>query len=348
MSDDILKIASLITEDPDIFDEYQEKFQEHTTLDEEIFGDIVGILKQVADDNGLTLDHRRLKVKFNPAGLTIKNIYLNSSDPNKKRELIANVAEITGDENIKNNFNKNLRTNLYLAINREFADRVREELNLEVTHQSNEPVEGEDPSEIMPMATFTQPAVRAEQPEEEIEPPSGPEPDAGPEGEPMPGPEEDFGLGGLGGMGGMGGPPMDFGAEEEVPEELGGEEPEVGPFGVEEPSGEAPEGEEEVEEAPPPEEGEEDTMLAFEDIQGIADLLTEDPDILAENLQDCLKCGKPNRINRNICWACGRNLDDPARRGAPKTTDIVAYEPAERSQVDFGLVLGRKPKFEVE
>jgi hypothetical protein len=280
MSDDVFKIASLITEDPDIFDEYQDKFHENTTLDEGIYGEIVGILKQVADENGLTLDHRRLKVKFNPSGLTIKNIYLDSSDASTKRDLMANVADISGDDNVRNKFNEKLRENLYLSINREFADRVREELNLEVTHQSTEPLEGEDASEILPMATFTQPAVKAEKPEEDIEPPSGAEPDAGPEGEEMPGPEEDFGLGGMGG-GAMGGPPMDMGmdmgleGEEGAAEELGGAEPEVGPFGIEEPAEGAPEGEEE--EAPPPEEGEE--MLAFEDVNRIASMLTEDPDI---------------------------------------------------------------------
>ena len=275
MSADIQKIATLITEDPDIFDDYQEKFKEHTTLDAEIFGDIVGILKQVAEENGLILNYDRLKVRFNPAGLTIKNIYLDYTNPSKKRDLIAQVAEVTGDDNIKNNFNENLRNNLYLAINRAFADRVREELNLEVTHQSTEPKEGENSSEIMPMVTFTQPAVRAEEPEEEIEPPSGAEPEGGPEGV-LPGPEEDMGLGGMGGggMGPMGGP-MDMGleGEEGAEEGLEGAEPEVGPFGVEEPAEEAPEGEEE---APPPEEDEE---LSFEGIQRIARMLTDDPDI---------------------------------------------------------------------
>jgi hypothetical protein len=275
MSADIQKIATLITEDPDIFANYQEKFKEHTTLDAEIFGDIVGILKQVAEENGLILNYDRLKVRFNPAGLTIKNIYLVADNPSKKRDLIAKVAEVTGDDNIKNNFNENLRNNLYLAINREFADRVREELNLEVTHQSTEPEEGENSSEIMPMVTFTQPAVRAEEPEKEIEPPSGAEPEGGPEGVP-PGPEEDMGLGGMGGggMGPMGGP-MDMGleGEEGAEEGLEGAEPEVGPFGIEEPAEEAPEGEEE--EAP----SEEDEEIAFEGIQRIARMLTDDPDV---------------------------------------------------------------------
>jgi len=283
MSDDILKIASLITEDPDIFDDYQEKFAENTTLDEEVFGDIVGILKQIAEKSGLVLDHRRLKVKFNPAGLTIKNIYLNCVDPQKKKELVARVADTTGDDNIKHNFSKNLRVNYYLAINREFADRVREELNLEVTHQSTNPEDGHDPSELMPMATFTQPSVTAEEPEEEFEDPMGAEPEGGPEPtEQMP-PEDDMGMGMGGGLGGGGfGEPMgdlegDLEGGEEDLEGGEGADPELGPFGVEEPGEEGQE--EEAEAAPPPEEGEEKDMLSFENVQRIADLLTEDPDV---------------------------------------------------------------------
>jgi hypothetical protein len=47
----------------------------------------------------------------------------------------------------------------------------------------------------------------------------------------------------------------------------------VGPFGIEEPAEEAPEGEEE--EAP----SEEDEEIAFEGIQRIARMLTDDPDV---------------------------------------------------------------------
>ena len=103
--------------------------------------------------------------------------------------------------------------------------------------------------------------------------PTGPEPMGGPE--PM-APEEDMGMGmgggGLGGdLGGLPEPPSD---ELEPPEGEGEEEPEVGPFGVE-----APEGEEGEEEAPAEDEGGEEELPAFESIDRIANMLTEDPDI---------------------------------------------------------------------
>jgi hypothetical protein len=280
--EDVDRIASVITEDPDIFTKYSDTFNQNTVLDEETYGEIVGILKDVAKQNGLILNHRKLKIRFNPAGLTIKNIDLDCPDAHTKRELAKRVAAITGDDNIKHTFNKNLKVNLYNAINREFSDRVREELNLEVTHQT---VEANDPLSapgVLPMATFTQPAVRAEKPEEELEDiaPMGPEPEGGPE---VPEPEMgDEGMGGLGGggMGGLGGLP-------ELPSEEGAEDIEAGPFGVEEPEEGAEEGEEgeleggeEEEPAPPPEEGEE--LLSFESIERIASMLTEDPDIFSE------------------------------------------------------------------
>lgn len=281
MSDSVRGIARLLTEDPDIFKNYRKVFQANTVLDEDIYGEIVGILKDVAEKNGLILDHRKLKVKFNPAGITIKNIHLDCPDTNTKRELAHRVADITGDDNIKHTFNKNLRVNLYNAINREFADRVREELNLEVTHQSMDPEGAMDPSEVMPMATFSQPAMTAEKPEEELDmgEPMGPEPEGGPA---QPAPEE-AGLGGMpmgGGMG-LGGDLGDLGeppSEEEMPEAGGeGEEPEVGPFGVEAPGGEEEEGE--AEKAPPLQPGEEDELVSFENVNRIAEMLTEDPDI---------------------------------------------------------------------
>ena len=286
MSDSVKGIARLLTEDPDVFSDYQAKFNEHTVLDEEIYGEIVGILKDVAEKNGLILDHSRLKVKFNPAGISIQNIHLEAPDPRVKRDLINRVAEVTGDDNIKHTFNKNLRVNLYNAINKEFADRVREELNLEVTHQATDPEMARNSSEVLPMATFAQPAVTAEKPEEEMDMagPMGAEPEGGPE---APAPAGDMGMGGMGmggmggGMGGMG-PMGDLEGLEEPPspEEgpegaAGAEDPEAGPFGVEPP-------EEEAEEAPPPKPGEEDDMLSFESIQRIANMITEDPDIFED------------------------------------------------------------------
>lgn len=277
MSDYIKNIAKILTEDPDVFSKYEEKFEENTVLDEEVYGEIVGILKSVAKKNGLILDHTKLKVKFNPAGLTIKDIYLDCPDPRTKRDLAKRVAKITGDDNVKHTFNKNLRINLYNAINREFADKVREELNLEVTHQARDPENAENSSEVLPMSTFTQPAVTAEKPEEEFElrEPSEPEPEGGPETSE---PEPEMGMGNIG-MGGM--PPMgDIGGMEDM-EASGGEEeaeeleePEIGEFGLE-PPGE----EEEAEEAPPPEPEEEDEMISFENVSRVANILTEDPDI---------------------------------------------------------------------
>lgn len=280
MSDSINRIANLITEDPDVFTKYHEEFEENTVLDEETYGEIVGILKDVAEENGLVLNHRNLKIKFNPAGMTIKNIDLSCPDAVTKRDLANRVAAITGDNNIKHTFNQNLKVNLYNAINREFADRVREELNLEITHQTVDPDEVEDPSEVLPMATFTQPAVRAEKPEEGLEEiePSGAEPESSPE---VPESEEELegmGGGGLGGLGGLGGM-EDLEGLEEPPSDEETEEPEVGPFGLEEPEGGAEEGEEKAEPAPPPEEGEEDELISFEEIYKIGNYLTEDPDI---------------------------------------------------------------------
>ena len=271
----ISKIASMLTEDPDVFSDYEDAFREHSTLDDDVYGDIVRILKDVVEKNGAQLDHSKLSVQFNPAGLTLKNIYIDVVDPSVKRELIDRVAQTTGDDNIKHNFNKNLRINLYNAINREFADRVRTELNLEVSHQAMNPEDSENPSEVLPMATFTQPAVTAEPPEDVgMEEPMGPEPEGGPE-QLAPPPEEGLPGGGMGlGSGGMpplgGAPP---GAEENLEEPPS---PERGPEGEEELEG--PEGAPE-EPAPPPEEGEEEEMIKFESVQTIADLITDDPDI---------------------------------------------------------------------
>ena len=92
MLDPIKKIAKILTEDPDIFSNYQEKFRANTVLDEEIYGEIVGILKDVAKKNGLQLDHRKIKVKFNPSGLTIKNNYLECPDSLTKREIAMSFA----------------------------------------------------------------------------------------------------------------------------------------------------------------------------------------------------------------------------------------------------------------
>jgi hypothetical protein len=271
MSDSVKRIARLITEDPDVFSVYQDKFRDHTVLDAEVFGEIVGILQDVAANNGLVLDRSKLKVRFNPAGISIKNIYLDSPDSATKRDLAHRIATITGDDNIKHTFSKNLKVNLYQAISGEFADRVREELNLEVTHQSRDPGDADDPSTILPMATFTQPAVTAEAPEEEFD--MGEPMGAEPEGGPMPmAPEEGMPPMGGGDLGGpMGGEPELPNEELPPPEGEEGEEPEAGPFGIE-----PPEGEEGAEEAPPPEEEEEPPM---EGIERIAQMLTEDPDM---------------------------------------------------------------------
>jgi len=332
--DDIAKIASLLTEDPDIFSDYEKAFEDQTVLDQSIYGDIVRILKEVAENNGMVLDHTKLKVRFNPAGLTLRNIHLEVVDPAVKRELVDRVAQTTGDDNIRHNFSQNLRANLYTAINKEFADRVREELNLDVTHQTTD-VEGlEDTSEVLPMATFVQPAATAERPEEEMDmgEPVGAEPEAelAPEAPPMEPPMPP--MGGGGGLGGLGGPPPEPPSEEPVPEAPPGEEgAPPGPYGLEPP-------EEEEEELPPPPEEE---APRFEDVETIADMLTEDPDVFAEMaLRDCPRCGKPNREKRSSCWKC----DHPFRRQR-KQTGRVGYHDPDEPGGGAGLVLGKSPKF---
>ena len=326
MSDSVNRIARLITEDPDIlserenvFSKYQDKFRDHTVLDAEVFGEIVGILQDVAEMNGLTLDRSRLKVRFNPSGITIKNIILDSPDSVTKRELAHRMADITGDDNIKHTFSKNLKVNLYQAISGEFADRVREELNLEVTHQSRDPGDARDPSKILPMATFTQPAVTAEKPEEEFAEPMGAEPEGGP----MPmAPEEE--LGGLGGgMGGpMGGLPELPSEEGELPEEGAEEEPEVGDFGLEPPAeGEETEGEAEEEEEPAP--------AVEESIRRIAAMLTEDPDIIEEGRwSKCPKCGNEDAyLSFNNEWECpDRNCELHSQRRSNEINPLGGYD----------------------
>ena len=308
MSDVVKGIARLITEDPDVFSVYQDKFRDHTVLDAEVFGEIVGILQDVAANNGLVLDRSKLKVRFNPAGISIKNIHLDSPDSATKRDLADRIATMTGDDNIKHTFSKNLRVNLYQAISGEFADRVREELNLEVTHQSRDPQDADDPSGILPMATFTQPAVTAEAPEEEFD--MGEPMGAEPEGGPMPmAPEEGMPPMGGGGLGGpMGGEP-ELPSEDLPPPEGEGEEgPDVGPFGVEAPEGE--EGAEGAEEGPEP--APEEEPAVEESVERIAQMLTEDPDIFSESRCPAgmgEQCTGDCRGEPLPCWVCGNPTD---------------------------------------
>ncbi len=267
----IKKIAEMLTEDPDIFSDYQEQFSKNTILDEEIYSDIVSILMDVAKNNSLKLDVKKLTIKFNPAGFTINNIHLQPLiDPTVKKsrkeitkELADRVAEITGDPNIKNTFHKNLRVNFYTAINQEFADRIREELNLEITHQSRDLMGDEDSSNVLPMATFTQPAITAEKPVETM-------------AEPMAEPMDEFGM-----------EPAPELAPELAPAPEG-EEMEAGPFGLESPE----EGEEiasEEGEEVAPEEGEEvapeeDEEVAPEEEEVPAESIIKNTTVLTENL----------------------------------------------------------------
>ena len=253
---EIWRIARTISEAKDPLEDYHDKWNSKTVLSDDTYYQVVGILKKVAAENGCVLDHRKLSIEFIPPGFIIKNIYLDCPDPSHKKKLVKNLADSTGDETIKHTFDDNLRVNLYNALNRVFGDRVREELNLDVTHQFQALPPGSDDearSETLPMVTVTTPKVDTGVEDDvfgdddlgDVSPL-----DLGPEGPEEPAPEEDL-------------PPP---GEEEAPgteiqlpgfEDEGGE-PEGGP-----------------EDELPPLGGDEEDLVSFESIQRIAHLVDD-------------------------------------------------------------------------
>lgn len=232
MADYIHKIASLITEDPDVFSPYQKAWKKGSALDLADYHKVVGALKEVARRNDCELDESRLTVELIPPGFIIKNIFLDCGDPRKKLQLAQRLADASGDDDIRHSFDENLRINLYNAINKEFAELVRDQFNLEVTHQAMDvgPDSEIDRAEILPMCTIIAPSASVRPDESELPPDLG-------------APESDLGL-----------PPPPPGTPE---------------------SGELTE--------PFPGEGEtpaEKEMIEFEHVGRIANMITEDPDLI--------------------------------------------------------------------
>jgi hypothetical protein len=264
MPDHIARIAQLLTEDPDSIlkslNADDKRWDEETVASKENSIEAVKILAKVASDNGCILDQDKITTKLKDDGFTLRNVIIRCEDPAAKQELKQRLADTTGDESILNSFDKNLHASLYQAINAEFADRLKEEAGLEVSHVKHEDEDDEDTSGDHVDIPIVVPAIRAKPPEEAPE-------DLGMEGGPPP-PEEPLEA--------PGAPPEPLGAppEEGMPAPppgppMGpeGAEPEMGEFGVEPPE----------EELGPPDEDE--AMINFEQVQRIADLLTEDPDI---------------------------------------------------------------------
>lgn len=260
MANHIKKIARLLTEDPDVivercptitqaFERYKDAWKRGSILSLSDFHKVAGALKKVAASNECALDDARLTVMLIPSGFVMKNIFIDCGDHEKVQELAERLADQSGDPQMKHKFEENLRVNLYNAMNKEFADLVREKFNLDVTHQMMDvgPDSKTERKDVLPMATITVPKVDVE-PEESVEDELDlPMPPGGLEGGETP-PE---------GLGPEGGP--DLGPEAPMGPEGGLEMP--GPPG---------------EEAVMP--GEEDVEV--EHISRIANMITEDPDII--------------------------------------------------------------------
>lgn len=264
MSDHIAIIAQLLTEDPDTIkksiDKIDDRMKEQSGLEPEDYIKAMAILKDVAKNNGCSLDEDALApIELSPGAISAKNVMIRCDDPNTKRKLKQRLSDTLGDNSINNAFDNKLHTNLYQAINAEFADRLQEE-GLEVSHNAHAE-DGQESDHVD--LTFTRQTIRAKQPEEAPEDLEGedglPPPEApleGPEGPPA-APEPPPAEGGAPGP--MAGPP---------------EGPPMGEFGMEPPPEAPPEDEELL---PPPDEDE--AMINFEQVQRIAGMLTEDPDI---------------------------------------------------------------------
>ena len=164
-------IARLISEDSSMFDDFQDKWESKTVLNDDTYFKVIGILKQTCEDNGCKLDYSRLAVDFIPPGFVIKNIFIDCPNRAKKKELVDALVRTTGDRTLLHTFDDNLRVNLYHALSRQFAEKVRYELDLDITHQFRALPPGSDRSdraEVMPMCTVTVPKVSLEDEEESI------------------------------------------------------------------------------------------------------------------------------------------------------------------------------------
>jgi len=252
----IKKIAEFMIEDEDPLSDFHDKWASKTVLGDDTYFKVIGVLKSICKFNGCILDHSKLSVDFIPPGFVIKNVYIDCPDPAKKKELINRLAKQTGDNTIKYKFDENLRVNLYNTMNKEFADKVREELDLDVSHQFMALPPGSKRArrvEVLPMITITTPKVEVEG-EEFPEEMMGPEmPDMGMEM----GPEAPMGV------------EADLAAPGQLPlPELG---PEFGSEEDEEPLGPGVPMEPGEEELPPREE----ELITTEDINFIANFIDE-------------------------------------------------------------------------
>lgn len=256
MADYVRKIASLITEDPDVFSTYRKAWKKGSALNLSDYHKVVGALKEIARRNECELDESKLTVQLIPPGFVIKNIHLDCGNPKKKLELSQRLADASGDDDIRHTFDENLRINLYNAISAQFANMVRDQFNLEVTHQALDvgPDSDIDRAEILPMCTVIAPSVSV-RPEEPIAPMG------------------DMGAD-LGMDAGLGGPADDM----DLPPEFNALADGAGDFGLDEPD-EPVLGAEPADAGQPAPEDEE--MLEFEFIDRIADMITEDPDLFA-------------------------------------------------------------------
>lgn len=294
MSDHISQIAQFLTEDPDILVEsdmaktikdIKKAWEKKTTVPYKAYYQALKTIKKIAGENDLYFNVKNVKVKLNQSNIELHNIDLTPKNSKATEKLARKLAQETGDSSILNGFGDNLKANLLTAISGQLNDNLKSDRSLEVSFSQWRPdpgeAEGSERAEILPVITLQRTQIKMEPPEPEM-----PEPEIPGMGEPpMPGVEEP----GIGGMGGMGGLPMgdlDMGPPLEG-EPLEGEmPPEEMPPGGEFEGGEGEfEGEEGAETAeekalikfPSPETPQ---TLAAGYINKIADLITEDPDIL--------------------------------------------------------------------
>ena len=292
----ISQIANLLTEDPDIPAEpvsrnrkqkkpktapnaiaaTEEYWEKHTTIPYSEYLDTLNIIKDVARKNGLTFLSGKVKPKLNNSGIEIHNIQFEEPDQETREKLAEFLAQQFNDSEIRHKFGENLQANLLTAISGQLDERLKDSKSFEIDISAFRPEPGEakggERSEIPPVITVRKTQVEVEPPEEEMEPEA---PMPGEEDPGMP-PMEEPGMGGAMPMGGMGGdmgmPPMDemppLEGEGGMPDQ--GEMPEV-------------EGGEEGEEFPEDEELPDEAYLDLgENINRIANMITEDPDILNE------------------------------------------------------------------
>lgn len=154
----IRTISKLLTEDPDVFSKYMDAWNRGSVLELSDYHAVLGLLKKVVAKNGCSLDESKITVQLIPSGFVMKNIHINCPDSETLKKLAIRLAKQSEDPKIKHTFSHNLRINLYNSMNKDFANLVRNELNLNVKHYAMEvPADKKlNRKNLLPMVAITQ------------------------------------------------------------------------------------------------------------------------------------------------------------------------------------------------